>query len=149
MSEDNGSFGDMNLIEKIIAVKAIIFLIVFSISFVLGIVYFGFAGIFTLLGVKYDSFYSLLIFVLIYYAVGIITDLFSKVFVGISYQFFSEKFNLFFTRMIIDCTFTWLLIFTIDEFMNSITIPFTIEILLTFFLVIVEVAFEDKKVKNC
>ncbi|QOY34659.1 YrvL family regulatory protein [Anaerobacillus isosaccharinicus] len=148
MSDDNSSFRDMNLIEKVIAVTAIIFLIVFSISFALGIVYFGFAGIFSLLGVKYDSFYSLLIFVLIYYIVGIITDIFSKAFVKISSQFISGKLNLFFTRMIIDCTFTWLLIFTIDEFMNSITIPFLIEILLALLLFIIEIAFEDKKAKH-
>jgi hypothetical protein len=148
MSNDNSSFRDMNFKDKVLAITTILFLIVFSISFVLGIVYFGFAGIFSLLGVNYDSFYSLLIFVASYYLVGIITDIFSKAIVRVSSQFISGKWNLLFARMMIDCTVTWLLIFTIDEIMHSITIPFSIEIFLSFLLFIIEVAFEDKKGKS-
>jgi len=148
MSNDNSSFRDMNIKGKILAVTSIISLTVFSISFVLGIVYFGFAGIFSLLGVNYDSFYSLLIFVASYYLIGIVTDIFSKAIVTTTSQFISGKWNLFFTRMMIDCTVTWLLIFTIDECMHSITIPFSIEILLALLLFIIEVALEDKKGKS-
>ncbi|MBY0097784.1 YrvL family regulatory protein [Mesobacillus maritimus] len=145
MSNDNSSFRDMNFKDKVLAVTTILFLIVFSISFVLGIAYFGFAGIFSLLGVNYNSFYSLLIFVASYYLVGIITDIFSKAIVRVSSQFISGKWNLLFARMMIDCTVTWLLIFTIDEIMHSITIPFPIEILLAVLLFIIGVALEDKK----
>ncbi|WP_425541837.1 YrvL family regulatory protein [Bacillus carboniphilus] len=145
---DNSSFRDIKLFTKVIVITAIIFLVIFSVSLVLGIFYFGFAGIFSLLGVKYDSFYSLLIFVLSYFLAGFVTDIFSDVFVRLSTHFISGKLKLFFTRMIIYCTFSLLLLFTIDEFMSSITIPFSIKILIALFLFTIEIAFDDKNTKR-
>ncbi len=148
MSDHNRSFRDMNVKEKVIVVTAITSLILFSLSFAIGIFYFGFVGIFSLLGIQFDSYYSLLVFVLLYFVVGIFTDIVSMALVTISYHYISGKLHLFFTRMFIDCTITWLLLFTLDEFMHSITIPFSIEILMAVLLFIIGIAFDDKKIKG-
>ncbi|SFD95137.1 Regulatory protein YrvL [Bacillus sp. OV194] len=147
MNKDNNndSFRDMNLFNKIFVVTALTFLVILSISFVLGIFFLGIAGFFSLFGVQYESLYSLLIFVLFFFLLGFIFDLFSIAFIKLSSQYVLGKYQLFFTRMVIDCTFTWLSLHTVDEFMNSITIPVTTEIGAVLLFFFIEVAFDDKE----
>ncbi|RRN67167.1 hypothetical protein EI200_23715 [Peribacillus simplex] len=145
MNKDNDSFRDLNLFNKIFVVTALTFLVILSISFVLGSFFLGIAGFFSLFGVQYESLYSLLIFVLFFFLLGFIFDLFSIAFIKLSSQYVLGKYKLFITRMVIDCTFTWLALHTVDEFMNSITIPFTTEIIAVSLFFFIEVAFDVKK----
>src|SRR5699024_11751428 len=48
------------------------------IAFVIGIFFFGFAGILNLFGVSIDSYLSLLLFVIAYFILGTFLDLFSR-----------------------------------------------------------------------
>ena len=48
------------------------------------------------------------------------------------------------TRMVIDCTFTWFALHTVDEFMNSITVPLTTEVVAVLSFLF-EIAFEVKE----
>ena len=108
MNKDNDSFRDMKLFNKILVVTALTF-------FFLGI-----TGFFSLFGVKYESFYSLLIFVLFFFLLSFIFDLFSIAFIHLSSQYVLGEYKLFITRMVIDCIFTWLSLHTVDEFMNRL-----------------------------
>jgi hypothetical protein len=147
MNKDNNndSFRDMNLFNKIFVVTALTFLVILSISFVLGSFFLGIAGFFSLFGVQYESLYSLLIFVLFFFFLGFIFDLFSIAFINLSSLYVLGKYKLFITRMVIDCTFTWLSLHTVDEFMNSIAIPVTTEIGAVLLFFFIEVAFDDKE----
>ena len=137
----------MNLIEKTFGITTLTILIILSISFVFGGYFFGLAGIFSIFGVNYDSFNSLLIFFIFFLFLGSVSDLFANILIRLSTPYIPGKFNLSFTRMLIDCTFTWLALYTADEFMNSITIPFSTEIVVTLLLFFIEVALDNKKEK--
>jgi hypothetical protein len=146
VSEKN-SFRGTSLFKKTFAITALTFLIILLISFVFGTYFFGLAGIFSIFGVNYDSFNSLLIFFIFFLFLGSMSDLFANILIRLSTLYISGEFNLFITRMLIDCTFTWLALYTVDEFMNSITIPFTTEIVVALLLFFIQVAFDDKKEK--
>jgi len=57
------------------------------------------------------------------------------------------KIKSFFTRMLIDCTFTWLALHMVDEAMNSITIPLKTETVTVLLLFIIVNAFDNKEKK--
>ncbi|MFF2596807.1 YrvL family regulatory protein [Priestia megaterium] len=138
-------FRNLNIFEKMLVVLALTLIIVLSITIVIGSLFFGISGFFSLFGVQYTSTYSLIGFVLFFFLFGFILDLFSIVFIKLSSRYISGKYKLFITRMVIDCTFTWLALHTVDEFMNSITIPFTTEIIAVLLFFFIEVAFDVKK----
>lgn len=123
-------------------------LIIVVLSFVIGIFFLGLAGAFDLLGVKYDSYLHLFIFVLAYFILGIFLDLFAIGFIKLSTFYITGKTEQFLTRMVIDCTFNWLAIYTVDEFMTSITVPLHVEILIVVVLFFMDVVFDEKKEKN-
>lgn len=138
---NNNSLRTMRLGSKI----AVIILIILVISFLVGIFFLGFAGLFDLFGVQYDSYYSLFIFILFYLFLGSIFDLFSSALITLSLKTVLGKIQSFITRMTIDCTFNWVPLYTVDEFMTSITIPFSVEIIAVLLLFFADVAFEDKE----
>jgi hypothetical protein len=141
----NNSFNEMNFFEKIIVVTALTLLVILSISIIIGCIFFGIAGFFSLFGVQYTSPYSLIGFVLFFFLFGFVLDLFSIAFIKLSSEYISGKYKLFITRIVIDYTFTWLALHTVDEFMNSITIPLTTEIVAVLLFFFIEVAFEVKE----
>lgn len=142
-------FSDLDLFEKMIVITAITLLVVLSIIIVIGSIFFGFVGIFSLFGVQYTSPYSLIGFVLFFFLLGGVVDLFSIAFIKLLSEYISGKYKLFITRMVIDCTFTWFSLHSVDEFMNSIAIPLKTEIVAVLLLFIIEVAFDDKdKIKK-
>jgi len=141
---DKNSFRNLNLFEKMLVITALTLLVFLSITFVIGSFFFGIAGFFSLFGVQYTSPYSLIGFVLFFLLLGVVMDLFSNAFIKLSSDYISGKYKLFITRMVIDCTFTWLALHTVDEFMNSITVPSITEIITALLLFFIEVAFDDK-----
>lgn len=118
---------------------------IFILSIIIGIFFLALAGAFDLLGVKYDSYFELLKFVIAYLILGIILDLIAIGFIHAASFYISNKTQQFFTRMLIDCSFNWLAIFTVDEWMTSITIPIHVEILIVVVLFFMDVVFEEKK----
>lgn len=138
-------FRDLDLFEKIIVITSLTLLVVLSVTFVIGSFFFGIVGFFRLFGVQYTSPYSLIGFVLFFFLFGAVVDLFSLAFIKLSSQFISGIYKLFMTRMVIDCTFTWFALHTVDEFMNSITVPLTTEVVAVLLFFFIEIAFEVKE----
>lgn len=139
------SFRDKNLKEKILIVIGIILLIIFVVGFVFAIYFFGLAGAFTLLGVQYESIWSLVVFVTIFIMLGIIVELFAKVIFYLFVRNITGNVKLFFARLIFEGTLNWLLLFTIDEMMRSIVIPLQTEIIIALVIALLEIVFDDKK----
>ncbi|MFD2654476.1 YrvL family regulatory protein [Gracilibacillus thailandensis] len=146
MSEQNNdSFRDMNKKEKVITVAAITLLIFLVVGFVIGLFFFGLAGLFELLGVRYHSIWSLLVFVVSFFVLGIFVDLFFKVFYKITVRNMIGKVNVGFFRFSFDCLSNWLVLFTVDEFMKSITLNLKAEIIIALLLAILEIVFDSDK----
>ncbi|WNS76197.1 regulatory YrvL family protein [Bacillus sp. DTU_2020_1000418_1_SI_GHA_SEK_038] len=146
MSKHNNdaSFGDMNIKDKIAAVAGITLLIILVPSFVLGIYFLGLAGVFELLGVQYQSVWSLIVFVVCFFILSMIVELFSGAIFVMLKRKMTGKLKMFFVRISIEGASNWLCLFTVDEFMNSIILSLKTEIVVALLLAAVEIVLDDK-----
>ena len=149
MPESNDdSFRNMNKKEKIATVVGIALLILFVAGFIFGIYFFGLAGIFKVLGVQYDSVWSLAIFVVNLLVIGLIFEVFSKVIFKLSVRNMTGKAKVLVTRFLIEAITNWLVIFTVDELMRSITLSLQTEVIIALFIAALEIVFDDKYDKD-
>ncbi|WMX56461.1 YrvL family regulatory protein [Peribacillus sp. R9-11] len=135
----NDSFRDMNLKEKMATVTGLAFLIILVVGFVLGLYFFE------LFGVQYESIWSLIVFVVSFFILGIIVELFSKAIFKLSVRNITGKIKVFFIRISFEGTSNWLVLFAVDEFMKSITLSLKTEIIIALLLAIIEIVFDDDK----
>lgn len=145
MPEKNDSFREMNLKDKTATVAGITLLIILVLGFVLGLYFFGLAGIFKLLGVQYKSIWSLVVFVVSFFILGIIVELFSKTIFKLSVRNITREIWVFFIRISFEVTTNWLVLFTVDEFMHSITLSWKTEIIIALLIALIEIAFDNDK----
>ncbi|MCD4838226.1 regulatory YrvL family protein [Neobacillus sedimentimangrovi] len=131
--------------NKLIVVAAITLLVVLAISITFGSIFFEVVGFFKLLRVSYQSFSSLLLFIFLYFIIGLILDFISIVFIKLATQNITGKTKPFIIRMIIDCLFSWIAFHTADEIIGGIDIPLITEIIAVLFFYLVEIAFEAKE----
>jgi len=141
MEEEDEKFRDLNLSTKIIVVTGILFVV----TMLFGGFLLGFNGLFVLFGVQYDSFWSLVLYVLSVFVIGSVVDLFVKVIVTITTQQMTERYQKFITRMVIHTSFTWLMLYSIDEYMTTITVPLLTEIVAALLLFFLDYFFDDEK----
>ena len=106
--------------------------------------------IFKIFGVQYDSFQSLLIFLLLFFIIGFVVDLLSIFLINIFSQQIKNSKNKFLVRLVIDCSFSWISIHTADELIRSINISFITELVAVFLLFLLEVTMDinSKEEKN-
>ena len=146
MSEHkNDSFRDLNIKAKIATVVGIALLILLGAGFVLGLYFFGLVGVFELLGVQYISIGSLVVFVVSFFILGVIVELFSKVIFKMSIRSITGKIKVFFIRISFEATSNWLVLFTVDEFMKNITLSLKAEIIIALLIAVLEIVFDDDK----
>ena len=117
--------------------------IIIVIGFVLVLYFFGMAAIFELLGVQYNSNWSLVVFVVSFFILGVIVELFTEAIFKLSVRNITGKIKMFFIRISFESTSNWLVLFTVDEFMRSITLSLKIEIIISLLLALLEMAFDD------
>ncbi|WP_075618587.1 YrvL family regulatory protein [Paenisporosarcina indica] len=141
----NDSFRDMNIKEKIATVVGIALLIIMVAGFLFGLIFFGMAGVFELLGVQYKSSWSLVVFVISFFMLGIIVELFFKAIFMLSVRNITGKIKVFLIRISFEGTSNWLVLFIVDEFMESITLSFNTEIIIALLLAVLEIVFDDDK----
>lgn len=138
----NDSFRNMNIKEKMATILGIALLIILAVGFVFGLFFFGLAGIFELLGVRYESIWSLVVFVINFIILGIIVELFSKVIFKLSVRNITGKRKVILIRAIIEGTSNWLVLFTVDELMTSIALSLKTEIIIALLLTVIEIVFD-------
>src|SRR5699024_8187671 len=66
----------MNFTEKLITILLLTLLIGVAIAFVGGLFFFGFAVLFYLIGIEYESYTSLILFVVAFVCIGFVVDIF-------------------------------------------------------------------------
>lgn len=139
------SFREMSMKDKIFTIVGLTLLIVLVSGFIIGLYLFGMAGVFKLLGVQYESNWSLFIFVISFYIVGFIIELFTRAI----YEIFTENMITdgikgLMIRIGFEGISNWLVLFIVDEFMRSITLSFVTELLIAFLIAVIEIALEHK-----
>ncbi|MEH7386370.1 YrvL family regulatory protein [Bacillus sp. JJ1521] len=140
----NDSFRDLNIKNKTGTVVGIALLIIVLVGFLFGFYFFGIAGVFKALGVQYTSGWSLVVFVVSFIILGIIVELFFNAFFKLSVQHITGKAKLFFIRISFEGMSKFLVLFIVDEFMNSITLSVRTEILIALVFAVLETVFDDK-----
>ncbi|SMF90074.1 Regulatory protein YrvL [Paenibacillus uliginis N3/975] len=141
-------FKEETLRTKFFVITTVTLLIIGAIAFVIAAFYFGILGLFSLLGVEYNSFWSLLWFVLSYFLLAIIGDSIIKLCVTI--MRISEKWNhtqIKISFLIFSFLINWATISLLDELFNSIELKVLTEIILSLIIAILDLASETKAKK--
>ncbi|PGK51784.1 hypothetical protein CN918_28750 [Priestia megaterium] len=132
-----------SLFDVILILFFIGLLIIIGVSIILGCIFFGFVGLFYLFDGQYDSFWSLLLFLLIYWVVGILIDCLCII---VLYMIKGDLDAVTFTiiRLIVDCSGTLYALQTADNYMDSIYLPFPAKVVCALILFLIEVVFTPK-----
>ncbi|OCA84109.1 hypothetical protein A8F94_15405 [Bacillus sp. FJAT-27225] len=141
MDEDNKPFKEESFGTKIIIITAIAAMVIGAVGFVFKIYYFGILGAFKLLGVHYETLFSLFLFVVFYFLLGIPGEIVYKVFDVLLSKISAKNFVAVF---LINTLITWSILGLVDTFMDSITIkPLTLLIVASIIAVIETVLDQD------
>ncbi|RDW17583.1 hypothetical protein CWR48_13765 [Oceanobacillus arenosus] len=134
--------------EKLGVITVITVILTIAIGFVMGIYFFGFAGLFNLFGVKYDSLFTLLTFILFVLIICIFTDIFAKIPRIIFSHFISGKYSSIIGTIMIETCFAWIAIFTADELLTDINVPLSVELFAALVICIAEYLLEKDNEKQ-
>lgn len=149
MSEHNDdSFREKNLKQKIGTVVGVTLFIAVVLGFIIGIYLFGMAGIFELLGIQYTSVWSLIIFVVSFFILASIVELFSKPISELITGKITEKFETLLIQFSIQSLSNWLCLFIVDVFMGVITLTLKTGLIVAILLTSLEMVFENKENKS-
>ena len=137
----------MNKKEKTATIIGISLLIILVTVFVLGVFLFGFAGLFTLLGVDYHSVWSLVTFVIFLLILGSAVDIVFDTLAERTVQYISGNVKSFIMQILIGFVSNWIVLVIVDGFMDSIMISAETKWIIALFLALVESVFDNKKDK--
>lgn len=142
----NGNNGSKakKMSDKIFSVIVVSIIVIVALSIVAGAAFFGIAGLFKILGVEYESWYSFLIFFLMFGLIGFMADIFAIPLSRILASRTDKTYQKFLIVMVVDCLFSWMAIHTTDELMSSITIPSGTELITVLVMFLAEHAMDDK-----
>lgn len=143
--QNDDSFKNMSFKDKALTVIGLTLLIGLVLGFVFGIYYFGFVGVFELLGVQYQSFSSLAIFVVCFFILGIFADLFFGAIAKVAVENETGKVKSFCIQLLLAFTSNWLVLFSVDAFMDSIALSLKAKLIVSLLLAVLEVIFDYKK----
>lgn len=135
----------MKLLEKIIAITAIILLILISVAVVFGGMFLGLSGFFSLIGVSYESNGSLLLFVLYCFLIGIFFEIIENIVLSLLKSSNIKTKRRWIWELIVRISLTWLLIHIVNEMVHTVTLSTFAEILTTLLMVSVDTVFDQKE----
>ncbi|MEW9110826.1 MAG: YrvL family regulatory protein [Cytobacillus gottheilii] len=144
MSEPNRPFKEESKSTKFFIIVTMSLLLLGAVGFVVAGYYFGILGLFNILGIHYESLFSLFLFVLFYFLLGIIGDIVLKAFnilmkaAGITGKFSFNAGILLFSFLI-----NWAIISVINLLMDSIEIAAVTGMVLALIISIIEMALDS------
>ena len=152
MKEDKNSHDDsikqMNKKEKIATIIGILLLLILVGGFVLGIFFLGFAGMFRVLGVQYDSNWALILFVVLFFVIGFFFDFIFRVLTNLTKRYMSDQRISFSITFLFNLIKNGLVLFLLDDLMRSITLSFTTKLILAFLLSMVDSILDEREMKR-
>jgi len=128
---------------NMIGIIVVIVLAASSLAALIGLSIFGFAGLFRVFGVQYDSNMSLILLVVLYFVIGLVCDFIAIVLAKMASAVFKENISVF-VKYVLNCSFSWLALYGADELVSGISVPFYTEWVAVAILFVLELAIEDK-----
>ncbi|MCY7951250.1 regulatory YrvL family protein [Bacillus inaquosorum] len=141
--EQNEQFKEVKLSSKLIVIASIILIVAIALAVIFGGYFFGMKGLFSILGITYDSNQTLVLFILVCFAAGLIIDPLTMIVSMILAKSLSLKktalfaFILYFISNFITICFA-------DYFMQSIYIPDVLLFVISALMAFIELAFDDQ-----
>ncbi|MGK9265934.1 regulatory YrvL family protein [Bacillus inaquosorum] len=141
--EQNEQFKEVKLSSKLIVIVSIILIVAIALAVIFGGYFFGMKGLFSILGITYDSNQTLVLFILVCFAAGLIIDPLTMIVSMILAKSLSLKktalfaFILYFISHFITICFA-------DYFMQSIYIPDVLLFVISALMAFIELAFDDQ-----
>ncbi|TYS25553.1 hypothetical protein FZC71_03065 [Bacillus subtilis] len=141
--EQNEQFKEVKLSSKLIVIVSIILIVAIALAVIFGGYFFGMKGLFSILGITYDSNQTLVLFILVCFAAGLIIDPLTMIVSMILVKSLSLKktalfaFILYFISNFITICFA-------DYFMQSIYIPDVLLFVISALMAFIELAFDDQ-----
>ncbi|QJC88708.1 regulatory YrvL family protein [Bacillus inaquosorum] len=141
--EQNEQFKELKLSSKLIVIVSIILIVAIALAVIFGGYFFGMKGLFSILGITYDSNQTLVLFILVCFAAGLIIDPLTMIVSMILAKSLSLKktalfaFILYFISNFITICFA-------DYFMQSIYIPDVLLFVISALMAFIELAFDDQ-----
>lgn len=129
--------------DKIKTIIGMILFVVIIIGLLIGIYLFGIVGIFAVLGVQYQSNWSLFIFVISVFILGLLVDLVFGAMADLLVDNISGKKIAFIIRFLFGFATNWIVIFTVDTFMSSISLSSGTKLIISMLLTTFESALSN------
>ncbi|MEH7254608.1 YrvL family regulatory protein [Neobacillus niacini] len=143
MDSEDKSFKEETVGKKFLIVTVISVLIIFAIAFVFGIYYFGILGVFNLLGVEYESLYSLFLFVIFYFLLGLIGEIVIKALMILVSAFSINNFATMLFEFLINFLVNWSIISILNLLMQSIHISMVTQVIAASIISVIEITLEN------
>jgi len=134
--------------ERLVVVLSLIFVVVFAMAVVVGGIYFGLTGFFALVGVTYESIGTLMLFILYCLLLGVFFELVEAIIIIFLRRFNIHSSGKFFLIIALKLGLTWVLIHTVNAWMDTITFTLNAELWTTLLIVAIDVIFDDEKRKE-
>lgn len=147
-NKDNDSIKNLNKKEKIATVVGITTLVAVVIGFTIGLFFFGFVGIFEVLGVRYESVWGLVVFVVSYFIIGFIFDIFLEAIAAFTVDYVAGKGSAFLIQWLFSFASNCFVLFIVDAMMASITLSVVTKLILALFLGLLDPVFDNKKTEK-
>ncbi|RYG71960.1 hypothetical protein EU245_12105 [Lentibacillus lipolyticus] len=121
---------------------------VFIIGVLVGIYFLGIVGVFEILGVQYESIWSLIIFAVSFFILGFVIDLFFGTMGKLSAENVTGSINKFVIQFLFSFVTNWITILSVDAFMESVTLTLKTKLIVAILIALLETVFSDKEETN-
>ncbi|MGM0747525.1 MAG: YrvL family regulatory protein [Bacillota bacterium] len=141
--EPDEPFKDLPFSSKLLVIASLFLIIAAAIGVIAGGYFFGIKGLFSILGVTYESDKTLLFFIFGCFGAGLIIEPFIKLFSMFVYHLTAMK-KTAITRLVFYFIGNVITISIVDFFMDSIYIPDSLITVISAVMAFAELAFDDK-----
>ncbi|MFD1068202.1 YrvL family regulatory protein [Oceanobacillus locisalsi] len=132
--------------EKTKNIIGMTLLIIFLMGIIAAIYFFGITGIFVILGVQYQSIWSLIIFVMSVFILGLVVDVFTGAIAKLTVEILSGKIKPMVIEFLFGFATNWIVIMTVDAFMSSLNLSLETKFIFSLILTFFELVFQDKNI---
>lgn len=148
MSNDE-SFKNETFGKKILIIIVVTILLVGAIGFVITAFYFGIVGLFNLLGVEYDSLWSLVWFTVYYFLLGIFGDIIIKIFIVLTNMsnIWSDNYKKN-SILIYSFLVNWGIVSLLNVLMDSINLHLLTQVIISLIIAILDLISKSNKEKS-
>lgn len=118
------------------------------VGMIIGMYFLGIVGLFEMLGVQYQSSWSLLLFVISIFILGLPIDLISGAVAGLSVEKVRGKTSVFVVRFLFGFATNWIAIYIVDVFMSSVELALGTRLVISLIITLFEMVVGTEEINE-